>query len=132
MINAIRHLDYSIIICNDVDAMKTFYRDVMEFPIYRDFGVWVEFRVGSTLLTLRERGTGYDGVKEHDGEMPQGVAALQLAFRVTPAEVDACYGELQERGVTILQAPQNHAETAHRTVFFTDPENNILEIYADI
>ncbi len=132
MLTAIRHLDYAVIICQDMDAMKVFYRDVMGFPIYRDFGQWVEFQVGSVLLTLRERNTGYDGVREKDGDVMPNAASLQLAWRVTPAQVDACYTELVDKGVMIVQEPTNHSETAHRTVFFTDPEHNILEIYADL
>ena len=131
MLRSIRNLDYSVIICRNVEQMKAFYHDVMGFEIYRDFGSWVEFRTGSVLLTLRERSTGYEGVKEHDGDVPKGVATVQLAFRVAPPEVDACFDELKTKGVDILQEPITR-DTGHRTLFFTDPENNILEIYADV
>jgi catechol 2,3-dioxygenase-like lactoylglutathione lyase family enzyme len=50
---------------------------------------------------------------------------------VSPPEVDACYTELLEKGVEILDAPRDQ-EYGHRTMFFRDPEGNILEIYADI
>lgn len=131
MLKAIRNLDYAVIICRNVEPMRTFYRDIMEFPIYRDFGSWVEFRTGSVLLTLRERGTGYEGIREHDGMVPEGVAGVQLAFRVSPQEVNACLAELQDKGVEILQEP-NIQDTGHRTLFFKDPESNIIEIYAEV
>lgn len=131
MLKAIRNLDYTVIICRNVDQMRTFYGEVMGFPIYRDFGNWVEFRTGSVLLTLRERGTGYEGVRDQDGLLPEAVAALQLAFRVAPEEVDTCFAELQDKGVEILQEPMSQA-TGHRTLFFKDPESNILEIYAEL
>ncbi|QBD80622.1 glyoxalase/bleomycin resistance/dioxygenase family protein [Ktedonosporobacter rubrisoli] len=132
MLKAIRNLDYTIILCQDVAAMKRFYHELLGFPLYRDFGNWVELQVGASLLTLRERGAGYDGVREHDGPAPQdGTSALQLAFRVTPAEVDSCFSELRQKDVTILLPPTNQA-SGHRTLFFKDPENNVLEIYADL
>jgi lactoylglutathione lyase len=131
MLKSIRNLDYTVIICRDIERMKHFYGNVLGFPIYRDFGTWVEFRVGGTLLTLKTRGTGYDEIREHDGAGAESGAALQLAFRVAPPEVDTCCDELQQKGINILQAPITR-DTGHRTLFFKDPENNILEIYADI
>lgn len=132
MLQAIRNLDYAVILCQDITTMKRFYHDVLGFSIYRDFGDWVELHVGATLLTLRTRGTGYDGVREHDGDAPpQGSASLQLAFRVTPAQIDSCFLELQKKEVELVQGPTNHP-SGHRTCFFKDPENNILEIYADL
>jgi catechol-2,3-dioxygenase len=106
--------------------MRRFYHEIMGFPIYRDWGTWVELRVGSVLLALRERGRTYDGPRT-----PPGSAGVQLAFRVAPSEVDGCYHELLERGVAILEAPADQVY-GHRTLFFADPAGNILEVYADI
>ena len=132
MLKAIRNLDYTILFCQDVEAQKHFYQDVLGFPIYRDVGQWVELQVGASLLTLARRGTGYEGVREQHGAPPlAGAAALQLAFRVTPAQVESCFAELQQKGVAILQPPRDQA-TGHRTLFFKDPEGTILEIYAEL
>lgn len=60
-----------------------------------------------------------------------GAAGFQLAFRVSPAEVDFCYTELLEKQVDLLEGVQNQGYR-HRTLFFRDLEGNILEIYADI
>lgn len=125
MLRTIRNLDYVILLCHDVERMKAFYRDVMGFPVYRDLSGWYEMRVGATLLTLRSRGRPYDG------EHTQGAASIQLAFRVAPQEVDGCYQELRAQGVDIIEAPRDQ-DFGHRTLFFRDPEGNILEIYADI
>src|ERR1044071_3955662 len=104
MLKAIRNLDYTILFCQDVEAQKHFYQDVLGFPIYRDVGQWVELQVGASLLTLARRGTGYEGVREQHGAPPlAGAAALPLAFRVTPAQVESCFAELQQKGVAILQ-----------------------------
>lgn len=121
----IRNLDYVIILCDDVERMKQFYTDVMGFPIHRDWGTWVEMRVGACLLTLRPRGRPYDGAR-----VP-GAAGFQLAFRVAPSEVAACHAQLIEQGIEVIEEPRDH-DYGHRTLFFKDPEGNILEIYADI
>ncbi len=124
MLRRIRTIDYIVLLCDDVARMKQFYTGVMGFSVYTDFPDWVELRVGSTLLTLRSRGREYDGVGGAG-------ASVQLAFRVAPPEVDSCYAELVSRGVTILEGVQMK-DYGHKTLFFADPENNVLEIYADI
>lgn len=59
------------------------------------------------------------------------VAAVQLAFRVAPPEVDACHAELVARGVTIDRGPVDLPAWRHRALFFRDPEDNIVEVYAE-
>jgi catechol 2,3-dioxygenase-like lactoylglutathione lyase family enzyme len=60
-----------------------------------------------------------------------GAAAVQLAFRVPPPAVDACHAELVAKGVPILRSPTDLPDWRHRTLFFRDPEDNIIEIYAE-
>jgi catechol 2,3-dioxygenase-like lactoylglutathione lyase family enzyme len=56
---------------------------------------------------------------------------LQLAFRVAPHEVDECAATLAERKVSIVSPPTDQT-FGHRTLFFRDPDGNVLEIYAEI
>jgi len=57
--------------------------------------------------------------------------SLQLAFRVSPAEVDQCADELVRRDINLLSPPTDQA-FGHRTLFFRDPDGNLLEVFADI
>lgn len=132
MLKSIRNLDYVILLCNDVPRMKNFYNQILGFPIYMETPFWIEMRVGSVLLTIAQRGRPFDGPP-----IPDNSAAVQLAFRVTPEEVQSCYEELKEKNVEILQEPQIINKMfwqywKHLTLFFKDPEGNVLEIYADI
>ena len=124
----IRNLDYAILLCNKMDETRAFYRDVMKFPVETDRPNWVSFRVGAALLTLRPRGKW---AVCDDGKSVPGFAAVQLAFRVPPPAVDACHAELVAKGVPILRAPTDLPDWRHRTLFFRDPEDNIIEIYAE-
>jgi len=117
-------LDYVILLCEDLARMKAFYHGMLGFPVERDWEDWVEMRAGAVLLTLRRRGRPYDGPGTHG-------AAVQLAFRVAPADVDAWHAQLLQKGVQILEPPRDQ-DYGHRTLFFKDPEGNILEIYAEI
>ena len=122
----IRSLDYTIIFARQMAAMREFYGTTLGFPLHRELGSqWVEFRVGSNLLALTEPGLFNDPLP------PVGVLSLQLAFRVTPSEVTSCARVLTERGVNIVAGPTDQS-FGHRTLFFRDPDGNVLEIYAEI
>jgi catechol 2,3-dioxygenase-like lactoylglutathione lyase family enzyme len=123
----IRSLDYTIIFARQMSVMREFYGTTLGFPLHRELGPqWVEFRVGSNLLTLTERGLVFD-----DPAPPIGALSVQLAFRVTPSEVASCAATLAERDVNILSGPTDQP-WGHRTLFFRDPDGNVLEIYAEI
>ena len=132
MLKSIRHLDYVVLFSDDLHQMKRFYHDLMGFPIHLETESWVEFRIGATLLTIAKR------VNSHLGPpIPAESAAVQLAFRVAPQEVQSCYEELAAAGVEIVQPPQIINKRVwkywkHRTLFFKDPEGNLLEIYAEV
>ena len=126
-LRAIRNMDYVIVFARDMKPMRRFYADIMQFPIYRDVHPsWVEYRIGGTLLALTERGFVFN-----DAATPQGALSLQLAFRVTRTEVDACAESLRKSGVAIVGEPTDQA-WGHRTLFIRDPDGNVVEIYADL
>ncbi|MEM7116684.1 MAG: VOC family protein [Chloroflexota bacterium] len=132
MLKSIRHLDYVVLFCEDLTQMKWFYHEIMGFPIHLETASWLEMRVGAMLLTLAKRATPFAGPS-----IPAESAAVQLAFRVAPQEVQSCYEELKAAEVEIVQPPQIINKRVwkywkHRTLFFKDPEGNLLEIYAEI
>lgn len=123
----IRSIDYTVIYARQMPAMRDFYGKTLNFPLHRELGPqWIEYRVGSNILALTERGLIFD-----DPAPPVGVLSLQLAFRVAPKEVDSCAAVLAERGVTIVSPPTDQP-WGHRTLFFRDPDGNVLEIYAEL
>ncbi|MEM8811461.1 MAG: VOC family protein [Pseudomonadota bacterium] len=124
---AIRSLDYVILLCDDYEKMKAFYIGLFGFQVEEDrAGTMVFFRVGTLFLGLRRRGRPYDGPS-----VPANAASIQISFRVPPADVDAAYEKLAARDVEIIEGPTNQ-DWPHRTLFFRDPEQNIIEIFADI
>lgn len=118
-------LDYVILLCVDIARAKAFYHEVLGLQVERDWGDWIELRLGLVLLTLRPRGRPYDGPER------KWSAGVQLAFRVAPSEVETWYRALLQKQVEILEPPRDW-DYGHRTLFFRDPEGNILEIYAEI
>ena len=103
MLSRVDQLSYVIVLCDDLERMKAFYRDLFSFRVANESATGLTFRVGSVFLGLRKRTRAYDG---------------RGAGPASP-------------GVQILDPPNNQP-WGHRTVYFSDPEGNILEIYAEI
>jgi len=125
--SAIRAIDYTVIFVRDMAAMRRFYEDILAFPLLRELSPnWIEYGLGNNTLALAK-----PGQTAADVPVPHGTASLQLAFRVSAAEVDACADELVRQGVTLLSPPTDQS-FGHRTLFFRDPDGNLLEVYAEI
>ena len=124
---AVRAIDYTVVYVRDMAAMRRFYQDVLCFPLVRELSPgWIEYQVGSNTLALAR-----PSLTATDQPTPLGSASLQLAFKVTPPDVDACAAELLRHGITLVSPPTNQS-FGHRTLFFRDPDGNLLEVYADI
>ena len=127
-LSSIRTLDHTVLLCSRMAETRAFYAGILKLPVETDRENWVSFRVGSALLSLRPRASW---TVCDDGPLPPGSAAVQLAFRVPRPDVDTCHAELAASGVPILRPPTDLPAWRHRTVFFRDPEGNIIEIYAE-
>jgi lactoylglutathione lyase len=126
-LSTIRQIDYTVIYTSEMAAMRHFYGTVLGFAVLRELSPrWIEYQVGSNILALTTRGGRFD-----DRAPPAGALSVQLAFRVAPKMVDECAKELAAVGVQIASPPTDQP-FGHRTVFFRDPNGNVLEIYAEI
>ncbi len=127
-LGALRTLDDTMLLCRDLDPMRAFYVDVLGLAVRREVpGRYLELRVGSTTLALRLRTRPYDGPPR-----PEPGASIQLAFRVAPSDVDAAAEQLVDRGVELLEPVRDLPDFGHRVLFVADPEQNVVEIYAEI
>jgi catechol 2,3-dioxygenase-like lactoylglutathione lyase family enzyme len=124
---AIRAIDYTVIFARDMAAMRRFYEDILGFPLLRELSPgWIEYGLGGNTLALAT-----PSKTAADVPTPTGSASLQLAFKVSAPEVDQCADELLRQGVDLLSPPTDQV-FGHRTLFFRDPDGNLLEVFADI
>ena len=124
---AIQAIDYTVIFVRDMTAMRRFYEDILGFRLVRELSPgWIEYQVGGNTLALAR-----PNLTAQDAPMPTGTASLQLAFKVPVAEVDRCAEHLVRQDVGLVSPPTDR-DFGHRTLFFRDPDGNLLEIFADI
>ena len=124
---AIRAIDYTVIFVRDMAAMRAFYEGILAFPLTRELSPgWIEYQLGGNTLALARPSR-----TAKDAPTPAGSASLQLAFKVSPPDVDRCADELVRQGVDLLSPPTDQP-FGHRTLFFGDPDGNLLEVYAEI
>jgi catechol 2,3-dioxygenase-like lactoylglutathione lyase family enzyme len=124
---AIRAIDYTVVIVRDMTAMRRFYENILGFRARGEpLPDWVEYSVGDNTLALtkprRRAGSGPTATRG---------ASLQLAFKVSVAEVDQCADELVRQGIKLVSPPTDQAP-GRRTMFFRDPDGNLLEMFGDI
>ena len=126
-LSRIRQIDYTVIFVRDMAAMRHFYGTVMEFPLERVLSdKWIEYRVGANTLALAARGGLFN-----DPPPPDGALSLQMAFRVAPELVAQCAAALAAKGIRLTHPLTDHP-FGHRTIFFRDPDGNVIEIFAEI
>jgi catechol 2,3-dioxygenase-like lactoylglutathione lyase family enzyme len=124
---AIKAIDYTVIFVRDMASMRNFYEGALGFQVARELSPkWIEYQLGNNTLALATPTR-----TSADAPTPDGSASLQLAFKVATAEVDQCAAELVRRGIPLMSPPTDQS-FGHRTLFFRDPDGNLLEIFAEI
>lgn len=122
----LEQIGHVIVLCDDLERMKSFYRELLGLPIHMETATGLTFRAGPLFFGLRQRTRDYDG-RSASNSSP----GVQIAFLVSPEEVDGYHAQLLAQGVRILDPPNNQL-WGHRTVYFADPEGNLLEIYGEL
>ena len=114
----------------DEEASKRFYTDVLGFQVAEQDpehgGVFMTLGDGFHAIDLTQHPAGHEAVQPKPGER----GLVHVAFKVASYQAlrDA-YAHLLDRGVTILRALDH---VCQRSVYFTDPDGNGLEIYYEM
>jgi catechol 2,3-dioxygenase-like lactoylglutathione lyase family enzyme len=123
-------VDLVTLLVDDIDACKTFYRDVVGLTVKKDRGDYVELEHANVRLALYPRRGLAEMLKDPAlGESRQG-HTLVLSLPVdSPDDVDATYEELVSRGARSFRPPDN-MPWGLRAAFILDPDGNLLEVFA--
>ncbi|WP_315122461.1 VOC family protein [uncultured Clostridium sp.] len=115
---------------NDINKMKNFYNQVLEFKIENDRGTYVEFESSGVRFAICMRDVMYGYSNEYEKKVTG--QAFELAFPCEDLnDVDESFAQLVAKGAVHISEPQNMPWN-QRTALFADPDGNIHEIFADI
>ncbi|WP_027702514.1 VOC family protein [Metaclostridioides mangenotii] len=115
---------------NNIDKMKTFYKEVLGFEIIEDLGGYVEFKNKGVRFAISKRSVM--DIYSNDFKEKISGQAFELAFPCKDQDdVDESFTRLVTLGARPISEPQNMPWN-QRTALFADPDGNIHEIFADI
>lgn len=111
-----------MLVAKDYDASIAFYRDALGLAVDHDWYYGPKdcgtlFRAGAGMVEILGALPGVDYAA------PQGA---WLALEVD--DVDAAYAALQEKGITIVEAPANYP-WGHRILKVADPDGLVLWLF---
>ena len=122
----LKRLDNIDVICTDVDALVSFYGDVLGLELrlpYESGQGWAGFRAGDVVIYFIDEGVGpHPAPRFTGGENPPGIDSF--AFEVD--DLDAAIAELDSRGVS--WAGEIVSSEWYRYRGFHDPEGNLVYI----
>jgi catechol 2,3-dioxygenase-like lactoylglutathione lyase family enzyme len=119
------HIAAITLFVEDLSTAKQFYTDVFGLPVdYEDANSAV-IRFGETLINLLVTSAAHELISPAAVATPNAGSRLQFTLEVD--DVDATCEDLERRGVTLLNGPQDRA-WGIRTASFTDPGGHIWEI----
>ena len=118
------------IITGDLQKMKRFYTEVLNFECIEDLGSYVEFKNEGVRFALTTTDVMYDGTEHHTYKEKRKGQSFKLAFPLTSQEeVGKAYDEIITKGALAVKAPELMS-WGRTTAFFADPDGNIHELYS--
>jgi catechol 2,3-dioxygenase-like lactoylglutathione lyase family enzyme len=111
----------------DLDAAKTFYREVFGLPVTYEDDASAVFTFGSTMINLLNVEAAHELIEPAEVGGPDSSARFQFTLAVD--DVDAMCAVLVSRGVEFLNGPMDRP-WGIRTASFRDPGGHIWEIAA--
>jgi len=125
----VREIDHVVLRVSDLEAMLTFYRDVLGCPVERrlDIGL-VQLRAGRSLIDIvpveSELGRRGGGAPRRDGPNLD-----HFCLRVEPFDEAAIRAHLAAHGVPAGETRVRYGAEGHGpSIYLSDPEGNTVEL----
>ena len=117
-------VEWIILITENYDTMKAFYKDTLGFSIKRDVPEeqFTQFTLDNCFLALY----GKAFVEKLLGRAVTGKPGNTI-YSFAEGDVDLTYQQLKAKGVQFIKEP-NLQPWGQKTAYFTDPDSNIWEI----
>lgn len=116
-----------ILVVSDIDAARTFYRDVLGASIEREYGgTSIVLRFLESWLLLVSGGGPTDDKPDTAMETPAEPNRVSHAMTIRVPDCRAAYATLKARGAIFLTPPVDRGPEIR--CFFRDPDGHLFEI----
>jgi catechol 2,3-dioxygenase-like lactoylglutathione lyase family enzyme len=121
------------LLVQNLDRSVAFYTDKLGFTVVRRTDGFAAFNSQSVSLVVWETSHFPDEPRAPGlAAAPRAEHKACLSVKLpSPADVDALYGLLQSRDISFQRPPSDYPWRA-RCCYFSDPDNYLWEIYADL
>lgn len=117
-----------IMVVEDAERARDFYRDVLGAEIYREYGgSSVVMKFAGTWLLLVTGGEPTEDKPDVTFVPPQDLKRVSHSLTIRVPDCHGAYETLTARGATFLTPPVNHSGMEIRA-FFRDPDGHLIEI----
>lgn len=125
-------LSHVRLLVSDFATMLAFYRDKLGLQLrFNEEGIYCEFDTGASQLALFHRDFMAEALHTtapHEQALPLQRPVVILSVK----DVDATYIRLGQQGIEFLEGPTERSHWGVRTIHFTDPEGNLIEINSSL
>ncbi|WNS75921.1 VOC family protein [Bacillus sp. DTU_2020_1000418_1_SI_GHA_SEK_038] len=122
-------LGYVILYVENLEKTKRFYENLLGLELRNEFGTYIEFNTGSTILSFNTREGGREVTSL---PIPNGIRkeqTFELGF--VTEDVEGVVDVLREEGVPILIEPVEKP-WGQKVAYVEDPDGHYIEICSPI
>lgn len=122
-------LGYVILYVESLEKTKRFYGELLGLKLRNEFGSYIEYETGSTILSMNTRAGG----REVTGlPIPDGIQkshTFELGF--VTEDVEGVVDRLRQAGVPVLLEP-TEKPWGQKVAYVEDPDGHYIEICTPI
>jgi lactoylglutathione lyase len=122
-------LGYVILYVSDLEKTKHFYGELLGLKLRNEFGTYIEYETGNTILSMNTRESGREITKL---PIPDGLSnkqTFELGF--VTEDVKGAVEKLRQAGVPILLEP-TEKPWGQVVAYAADPDGHYIEICTPI
>jgi len=118
-------LGYVILYVDSLEKTKRFYGELLGLELRNEFGSYIEYQTGSTILSMNTRAGGREVTQLPIPDGLQKCNTFELGF--VTEQVEELVERVREAGVPILLEP-TEKPWGQKVAYIEDPDGHYIEI----
>lgn len=115
-----------VVVTDNVDRLKIFYRDVLGLPLQADEGNYIQFGAGQSHLSIIARDV-IGRIAGERGKLRPGDKGFRFELYFRVADAEAASSKLRKSGAVLVSA-LSPRPWGDRVAYFLDPDENLVAV----